>query len=326
METLSLEDSEAIAAKCPAVLKTAPEVQSGAQVKFRNQNTNTTILGTTPNYLGIRNYRVKNGRFFRMRDVKSMRTVAVIGPTTAKALFKKLSPVGKRINIKGTRFDVIGVMATKGTAGGFADPDDQIIIPVTTAMRRLFGQQHIRTINAESRTMAQMDQATSQITRLMRKRHRIAKGSDDDFAVRNQAEFMQMANEASGVFTLLLGGIASVSLLVGGIGVMNIMLVSVTERTREIGIRKALGARRRDIQRQFLVEALMLSMTGGVAGILTGMVASWAISEFSGLNASVSVGSVMLAFGFAVLVGVFFGYYPARAASMLDPIEALRYE
>jgi putative ABC transport system permease protein len=174
--------------------------------------------------------------------------------------------------------------------------------------------------------MDKMDQATSQITRVLRRRHRIATGADDDFAVRNQAEMMEMATETSGVFTMLLGGIASVSLLVGGIGVMNIMLVSVTERTREIGIRKALGARKRDIRIQFLVEALVLSMSGGIMGILVGMLASLAISKATGLNAAVSLGAVVLSFGFSAMVGIFFGYYPARAASQLDPIESLRYE
>lgn len=325
MSTLTLEDADAITEKCSAVAKTAPDVQSSAQVKFRNKNTNTTILGTTPEYPSIRNYHVNKGKFFRERDVRSMRTVAVIGPTTAKTLFGKMSPVGKSISIRGIRFQVIGLLATKGTSG-FGDPDDQIIIPVTTAMRRLFGQQYVRTINAQSTTMEKMDQATNQISRVLRKRHHIAEGADDDFVVRNQAEIMEMANETSKVFTLLLGGIASVSLLVGGIGVMNIMLVSVTERTREIGIRKALGARRRDIQWQFLVEALVLSTTGGIVGILLGMLGSLLISKFSGLNATVSIGSILLSFGFSAMVGVFFGYYPARSASMLDPIESLRYE
>lgn len=325
MSTLTLADSEAIARKCPAVSKTAPEVQSNAQVKFRNKNTNTTILGTTPEYLSIRNYHVQKGRFFRTRDVKSMRKVAVIGQTTAKDIFGKMSPIGKKISIRGIQFDVIGLLATKG-AGGFQDQDDQIMIPVTTAMRRLFGQEYVRTINAQSVTMEKMDLATSQINRVMRKRHRINDGEDDDFTIRTQSEIMEMASETSKIFTLLLGGIASVSLLVGGIGVMNIMLVSVTERTREIGIRKALGARRKDIQVQFLVEALVLSMTGGIIGILVGMVGSKLISMVSGLNATVSVGSILLSFGFSAMVGVFFGYYPARAASQLDPIESLRYE
>lgn len=325
MQSLTLEDSEAIIEKCSAVVKVAPEVQSGAQVKFRNKNTNTTILGTTPDYPSIRNYKVAKGRFFRSRDVKSARKVAVIGPTTAKNIFGRLSPVGKMISIRGIQFEVVGLLTSKGT-GGFGDPDDQIMVPVTTAMRRLFGQQYIRSINAQAVSMEQMDRATSQITRLLRKQHRIPEGGDDDFVVRNQAEIMEMANDMSRTLSLLLGGIASVSLLVGGIGVMNIMLVSVTERTREIGIRKALGARRRDIQSQFLVEALVLAMTGGTVGILLGLLGSLMLSKFTGMDAAVTPWSVMLSFGFSALVGVFFGYYPARTASRLDPIESLRYE
>lgn len=325
MDTLTLEDSEALLAKCSAILKTAPEVRSNAQVKFRNKNTSTTIFGTTPSYPSVRNYHVSKGTFFREHDVSAMRKVAVLGPTTAKTLFGKLSPIGKKISIKGIDFDVIGLLATKGSSG-FGDQDDQVMVPVTTAMRKLFGLQYIRSINVQATAMDQMDRATSQITRVLRKRHRLAEGTDDDFVVRNQAEIMEMANEMSKVFALLLGGIASVSLLVGGIGVMNIMLVSVTERTREIGIRKALGARRRDIQWQFLVEALVLSMTGGVIGILVGIGGSWGISKVSGLDAAVSIGSILLSFGFSALVGIFFGFYPARSASRLDPIESLRYE
>lgn len=325
MQTLTLKDSDAIVGKCSAVVKTAPEVQSGAQVKFKNKNTNTTIMGTTPDYPGIRNYKVANGRFFSSRDVKSARKVAVIGPTTAKNIFGRLSPVGKRISIKGIQFEVIGLLAVKG-AGGFGDPDDQVMVPVTTAMRRLFGLQYIRSINAQAVSMDHMDRATNQISNLLRKRHRITPGNDDDFVVRTQAEIMEMANEMSRTLSLLLGGIASVSLLVGGIGVMNIMLVSVTERTREIGIRKALGARSRDIRGQFTVEALMLSMTGGTVGILLGMIASFSIGKLTGMNTTVSLWSVVLGFGFSTMVGVFFGYYPARLASQLDPIESLRYE
>jgi putative ABC transport system permease protein len=325
METLTLDDCEALADKCPAIIKVAPEVRSSSQVKFRDKNTNTSIIGTTPDYLGIRNYKMAKGRFFNTREVKSVAKVAVLGPTAVENVFGKVSPIGKRINIRGIQFEVVGVLASKGS-GGFGDQDDLVMVPVTTAMRRLFGLDHVRTINAQTKTMALMDQAKSQATRLLRRHHRIAKGSDDDFVIRDQAEIMEMANETSQVFSLLLGGIASVSLLVGGIGVMNIMLVSVTERTREIGIRKALGARRRDVQRQFLIEALVLSMTGGVAGILVGMLGSWGLGKLSGMNTAVSLGSILLSFGFAAIVGVFFGYYPARTASRLDPIESLRYE
>lgn len=325
MPTLTLADSDMVLLKCSAIAKVAPEVQTNAQVKYRNKNTNTTILGTSPDYLSIRNYKVAKGHSFRERDVDSSRKVALIGPTTAKNLFGKATPVGKTISIKGMEFTVLGLLKSKGTSG-FGDPDDQIMIPITTAMHRLMGASNIRSINCQAKSMALMDRGTSQISRLLRRRHKIATGADDDFQVRNQAEIMEMANETSQVFTLLLGGIAGVSLLVGGIGVMNIMLVSVTERTREIGVRKALGARRVDIQWQFLIEALVLSTAGGILGILLGMVASLILSKATGLDAAVSVGSVVLSFGFSMMVGVFFGYYPARSASLLDPIESLRYE
>jgi ABC-type antimicrobial peptide transport system permease subunit len=325
MQTLTLDDVEAIQKQCPLVDKTAPEVRSNAQVKYRSKNTNTTILGTTSDYPSVRNYSVQEGRFLSESDVKSLRKVAVIGATTADDLFGKASPVGKDITIKGTRFSVVGLMAVKG-AGGFGDPDDQIFIPISTAMNRLFGLQYVRTIGVQARTMAQMDQASEEISALLRKRHRLAQGADDDFIIRNQADIMEMANATADTFTMLLAGIASVSLLVGGIGIMNIMLVSVTERTREIGIRMALGARRRDIQMQFLVEALVLSLLGGMLGILMGLFGSRMMQSMAGMSAVISPSSVVLSFGFAALVGVFFGYYPARKASRQDPIEALRYE
>jgi len=325
MQSLTLEDAEAIADQCSSVVGVAPEASSSAQIKYRNQNTNTTVLGTTPDYLSVRNYRVREGEFFTDRDVKAMRKLAVIGPTTAENLFGDASHVGKSIRIQGTRFTVIGVTAEKGT-GGFGDPDDQIIIPVTTAMRRMFGLDNVRSINVQAASMELMDQAESEVAALLRKRHRLSDEAEDDFVVRSQAEIIDMANETSGMFTLLLGGIASVSLLVGGIGIMNIMLVSVTERTREIGIRIAVGARGRDIQIQFLVEAIVLSMLGGITGILTGMLGAFLIKSFSTISASVSLASILLSFGFAAFVGIFFGFYPARTASRLDPIDALRYE
>jgi len=329
MESLTLDDAEAIAEKCPSVAKVAPETRNGAQVKYKNRNTSTNITGVTADYPDVRNYRVRNGRFFTERDVRSSRKVAVIGPTTAANLFGEVSPVGKTITIKGIRFEVVGVTAVKGATGGFMDPDDQVFIPISTAMRRVFGLQYVRMIGAQAKSLELMDRANNEITDLLRKRHHIAEGADDDFVIRNQAEIIEMAGETARIFTILLAGIASVSLLVGGIGIMNIMLVSVTERTREIGIRMAVGARRRDIQWQFLVEALVMSLTGGLIGVLVGVAGSWIIGKIggnSGWNTSVSAGSVILSFCFAAVVGVFFGFYPARTASSLDPIEALRYE
>jgi putative ABC transport system permease protein len=327
-QTLTLEDVKAIATKCPSVTTAVPEVRQNMQVKYRDQNTNTAIFGTSPDYPSVRNYSVQDGRFFTEREVKGNQRVAAIGPTTAQNLFGASSPVGKSISIKGSRFKVVGLMTPKGATGGFgSDPDDQIFIPVTTAMRRTFGVQNIRMISVQAKTMDAMDQTTSEITTLLRKRHKIAEGSDDDFVIRNQAEFMQMAEQTSQVFTLLLAGIASVSLLVGGIGIMNIMLVSVTERTREIGIRKAMGARRHDILLQFLIESLVLSLLGGLAGVLFGLIGSAVMGRLTDVfHPSVSLKSIILSFAFAAIVGVFFGLYPARQASNLNPIDALRYE
>jgi putative ABC transport system permease protein len=326
VESLTLEDSEAIVKKCPSVIKAVPEVRQNMQVKYRNQNTNTTILGTSADYPEVRNYSVQEGRFFNERETRGAQKVAVIGPTTAANLFGTSSPVGKFINIKGNRFKIVGLTAPKGATGGWMDPDDQIFIPVTTAMRRLFGVQYLRSISVQAKSMALMMQTTTEVTELLRNRHRIKEGADDDFIVRNQAEVMEMAEETSRVFTMLLAGIASVSLLVGGIGIMNIMLVSVTERTREIGIRKAMGARRRDILMQFLIESLVLSLFGGVAGILFGIIGSALVGKLTGWSISVSLQSMLLSFSFAAAVGVFFGLYPARQAAALDPIDALRYE
>ncbi|MEI6513074.1 MAG: ABC transporter permease [bacterium] len=325
-QSLTLDDAKAIADECPSVAATSPEVGQNAQIKYRNVNTNTTVLGTNPDYLGVRNYHIASGSFITDIDVKGLRKVAVIGPTTAKSLFGDSDPIGKLISIRGVGFEIIGVTAIKGAGMGHMDPDDQIFIPVTTAMRRLFGIQYVRAISIQATTMEKTTQATDELTQLLRKRHRLANDADDDFRIMTQAEIMQMANQTATMFTLLLAGIASVSLLVGGIGIMNIMLVSVTERTREIGIRKALGARRRDIQLQFLVEALVLSMAGGAIGILLGMAGAWGAGKALSWNTTPSLTSILLSFGFAAFVGIFFGFYPARKASRLDPVDALRYE
>jgi len=324
-QNLKMEDLEAILKGCSAVAKAAPELRSGAQVKAGNKNTSTTILGTSPDYFEIRNYRIARGKLFTDADVRSMRRVAIIGPTVTYNLFGSSSPINKTIRIRGISFRVIGETAAKG-AGGFQDPDDQIFIPITTAQTRVFGVDYLRSISVQVKSAVQMSEAVSQIETLLRKRHRLGAASENDFMIFNQADLMETAEQASNTFTMLLAGIAAVSLIVGGIGIMNIMLVSVTERTREIGIRKAVGARRRDILMQFLIESVVLSLAGGIIGILFGVIGAQIIARSAGWPVTVSVSSIVLAFVFAAAVGIFFGIYPARRASFLNPIDALRYE
>ena len=324
-QTLTLDDAFAIDQSCPLVVRVAPESRSNAKTKYKNMNTSTTILGTTPDYPAIRNVQVEKGRWFQDGDVKSMRRVGVIGPTAAENLFGSNSPVNKMVRINGINCKIIGVTKAKGS-GGFGDPDDQIFMPITTMMRRVFGIDYIRSISCQAKSMDQMEAATQQISDLLRKRHKLGPASQDDFMVRNQAEFMETADQTSRTFTMLLAGIAAVSLLVGGIGIMNIMLVSVTERTREIGIRKAVGARSRDILMQFLIESVVLSLVGGIVGIIFGVASAQILAQTAGWNIAISVPTIILAFGFAAGIGVFFGIYPARKASALRPIDALRYE
>jgi len=325
VQTMTYDDAIAVEKECPAVIRVAPEVRQSAQVKYKNMNTSTTILGTVPDYPVIRNYRIDKGRFFTDSEERAMRRVGIIGPTAAVNLFGQSSALNKIVRINGINFKIIGITKPKGSSG-HSDPDDQIFVPLTTAMRRVFGIEYIRGISAQAKSMNAMTEATTQIEELLRKRHKIGPASESDFMIRNQAEFMETANQASNTFTMLLAGIAAVSLLVGGIGIMNIMLVSVTERTREIGIRKAVGARSRDILLQFLIESVVLSLVGGIIGILFGIGAARILAQTAGWNVAVSIPTVLLAFGFAAAIGIFFGIYPARKAASLRPIDALRYE
>ena len=325
MQTLTYEDAVAIDKSCPAISGVAPELRMNAQVKYKHMNTTTTILGSGPDFLDIRSYKMDKGKFITEKDLKSMSRVGIIGSTTATNLFGDNSPLDKIVRIRGINFRIIGVTATKGSSG-WQDQDDQIIIPVTTAMKRVFGVNYIRSITAQSKSMDGMDEASTQISDLLMKRHKIAPGTDPDFMIRNQAEFMETAAQTSETFTMLLAGIAAVSLLVGGIGIMNIMLVSVTERTREIGIRKAVGARSRDILLQFLIESMVLSLAGGIVGIILGTGVAKILASAAGWSIVISIPAVLLAFGFSASVGIFFGIYPARKASALRPIDALRYE
>jgi len=322
---LTYDDAIAVEEECSLIIAVAPELRMNAQVKYKNMNTNTTILGTTEDYPSIRNLQIEQGNFFRDSDVHSMRRVGVIAPTAATNLFGQSSPLNKMVRINGINFKIIGVSKAKGS-GGWHDPDDQIFVPLITAQKRVFGVDYLRSISAQAKSMDTMTEASNEIEKVLRKHHKIGPASESDFGISNQAEFMETAAQTSETFTMLLAGIAAVSLLVGGIGIMNIMLVSVTERTREIGIRKAVGAKSRDILLQFLIESVVLSALGGVIGILFGVGTAKILAQTAGWQVAVSMPAVILAFCFSAAVGIFFGIYPARKASALRPIDALRYE
>jgi len=329
--TLTDDDAKAMAAECPAVSAVAPAVRGGAQVTFGNSNWATQIVGTTPDYLAIRDQGMQSGNAFTADDVNSGAKVALLGQTVAQNLFGGADPVGQSIRIKNVPFTVDGVLSAKGQSPTGQDQDDIILIPISTAKRDVVGASQanagsIGTIMVQAINASSIDEAQNEMTALLRQRHRIQPGQDDDFSIRNLSEVFAAQESSAHVMSILLGAIASVSLIVGGIGIMNIMLVSVTERTREIGLRLAIGAKAKDILSQFLVEAVTLSILGGVTGILFGVGASALISHFAGWNTLVSPTAIVLAFVFSGLVGVFFGYYPARKAALLDPIEALRYE
>jgi len=327
--TLTMGDAEAIQKECSAVSNIAPILSGVAQIVYGHQNWSTGVVGTTPGMLTVRDWPVASGRSFTDQDVKSATKVCLLGQSVVDNLFGDMDPIGQAVRIKKIPFTVIGVLSTKGQSPQGQDQDDTILVPVTTAQKKLFGTTFpgmVRIIMVKAKSTEDLSSAERQINELLRQRHRIGPKQDNDFTVRNLTSIMQTAEQSTKVMTILLGAIASVSLLVGGIGIMNIMLVSVTERTREIGIRMAIGAKTWDIRLQFIIEALILSLIGGVAGIVIGVSGSEAISFFAGWTTIVSPLSVFLAFGFSGLVGIFFGFYPAYKASLLDPIDALRYE
>jgi putative ABC transport system permease protein len=329
--TITEEDAAAIAREVPAVQVAAPSSRGGAQVVYGNLNWATQIQGVTADYFEARDWPVETGRPVLQEDTDGATKIALLGQTTALNLFGDSDPLGQIIRIKKVPFTVVGLLSRKGQSSWGQDQDDVILIPLSTAKKKVLGvtQANARSVGSISikiRAGEDMVEAEAQIRDLLRQRHRLQPSQEDDFWLRNLSEVLQTQEESSKVMTYLLAAIASVSLLVGGIGIMNIMLVSVTERTREIGLRMAVGARARDILTQFLVEAVTLSLVGGVIGIALGIAGSSLVSALAEWRTVLSPQAVVLAFGFAAAIGIFFGYYPARKASRLDPIEALRYE
>jgi putative ABC transport system permease protein len=326
---LTLDDAKALTDSGGYLLAAVqPEIGGNQQVTWTNKNTSTSIVGTTSNYLDVRKYTLTSGRMFTSAEDDARARVAVVGPAVATnmGLTTPEALLGEKIRIKGLMFDVVGILASKGQASQFGNPDDQILIPIKTARFRVMGNDRLRSISVISPAEDSIASTMAQIQRILRHEHRLKQGTADDFQIRSQADFLNTLGETTAVFTYLLAGIAAVSLLVGGIGIMNIMLVSVTERTREIGIRKALGATRWNILAQFLIEAIVLCCLGGIVGIAIGAGGAQVMSKVAGFNTQISPSVVAAAFAFSAVVGVLFGVWPARSAAVLDPIIALRYE
>ena len=325
---MKMSDAEALDSAGGDIVAVEPEMSRNLQVQLGTMNTNTQIVGTTPNYLEVRKYQIDAGRMFTDQENKATRKVVVLGPqvVTNLGITNPSDIVGQSVKIGGMDFEVVGVLVSKGAGAGFQNPDDQALIPIQTAQFRVLGTDRLRQIGVLASSEDKINDAMAQIQKTLRRVHRLRPGKDDDFQIRNQADFLNTLGETTQIFTFLLSGIAAVSLLVGGIGIMNIMLVSVTERTREIGVRKALGATGRNILLQFLIEAIVLCMLGGVVGILFGWGGALALAKFGNFNTSMSMSSVIIAFFFSAFVGVAFGVWPARRAAKLDPIQSLRYE
>ena len=323
---LTVDDAEALQRDATLLSAVIPELSRNQQVKYGNQNINVSIVGTTANYAAVRSYLVPYGRMFTEGDDQGRQRYAVLGSQVPEMLgTNPAAMIGQTLLIRGIPFEIIGILSEKGSQG-FNNPDEQILIPLQTARFRVFGTDRLRTITVQVRDGLPLEQGMVDMERIMRREHKIRPGADNDFTVRNQREFLATQQAATQILTALLASIAAVSLVVGGIGIMNIMLVSVTERTREIGVRKALGATRINILLQFLIEALVLCVTGGGIGILLGVGAAVALSKFMHWNTLISPASILIAFGFSAAVGLFFGIWPARKAASLDPIIALRYE
>ena len=324
-KVLTVADMEALEERGQTFGYVTPEVSSRAQVKYLNNNTNTTIVGTSPAYLVTANFTVEKGRFFTDSEIRYRQRVCVLGKTVVDNLFGETEPVGQTVKIKNVGFHVVGVMKEKG-ASGWRNPDDQVFIPYSTAMKRVFGEDYLSSISIQANDDKLIQAAETEVTELLRKQHKIPINKELDFHIRNQAEFMETLEESSQTFTNMILGIAVVSLVVGGIGIMNIMLVSVTERTKEIGLRKAVGAQRSDILAQFLVESTTLALVGGLVGIGVGIIGAEMVPSIWGWRTVISLMYAGAAFVVSALVGVFFGAYPAWKAAKLHPIDALRHE
>jgi putative ABC transport system permease protein len=330
-QTLTEQDARAITTEIPDVAFAAPLTRSNAQVVFGNTNWATNINGVYNDYFDVREWNLAEGRFFDQGEITRFGKVAILGKTVSSQLFGEDNPVGQVVRIRGIPFEIIGLMESKGQSSQGQDQDDVIFVPLTTGRNRLFGEPRGRiarvgTIMIKAQEGSDTQEVEARITELLRQRHRIQPGMENDFQVRNLTEILKTQEAASKVMSMLLAAVASVSLLVGGIGIMNIMLVSVTERTREIGLRLAVGARGRDIMMQFLVEAMTLATLGGAIGVLLGVLISWLVAYIAGWSISLNLLSIIFAVGFSAAIGIFFGYYPAKKAAKMQPIEALRYE